>query len=134
MEIGNLPGKAENFFSIHKIEQAVEKYEKIFLFDCQDERTAKLAENFCKSISYKNLTKKILVMSNTGFLNEKMADCQKLSEKEYNDLCKLYSMYEFSDRFQIIAGSSQYGNLQNYITTGLLTEEEMFEALLYERK
>ncbi len=118
----------------HKIEQAIETYEKIFLFNCRDKQIAKLAEDFCRNISCKNLTRKILVMSNAGFPDEKITDYKQLSEEEYNHLYKLYSMYEFSDRVQIITEESQYGSLQNYVKTGLLTEEEMFEALLYERK
>ena len=36
-------------------------------------------------------------------------------------LCKLYFMYEFSDRFQILNRNECFGSLMNFLNTDLLT-------------
>ena len=43
----------------------------------------------------------------------------------------LYYLYEYTDDVNVIADSSQYPTLLNYVKTGLLTEDEMLEALLH---
>lgn len=52
------------------------------------------------------------------------------SQSEESAIKKLYLMYEFSDKVRLLEGSTQYGNLQNYVETGLLTWEEAKIAAL----
>ena len=40
-------------------------------------------------------------------------------------------MYDFSDKVSIISDTDQYGCLFNYVKTGILTKQEMVDALLY---
>lgn len=47
-----------------------------------------------------------------------------------NDEEDRYYLYEFSDKYRLISDSPIYPNLFNYLKTGLLTEEELLEALL----
>lgn len=53
-------------------------------------------------------------------------------EDEMTDVIGLYGLYEFSDKVSVISESTQYGSLYNYVKIGLLTKEEMVDALLYE--
>ena len=46
------------------------------------------------------------------------------------DVLKIYRMYDFSDRILVISDSDQFGNMFNYVKNGLLSKEEMVEALL----
>lgn len=43
----------------------------------------------------------------------------------------MYHMYDFSDKVFVISDSDQYGSLFNYVKTGILTAQEMVDALLY---
>ena len=43
----------------------------------------------------------------------------------------IYRMYDFSDKVFVISDSDQYGSLFNYVKTGILTKQEMVDALLY---
>ena len=43
----------------------------------------------------------------------------------------LYYLYEYTDDINVIVDTSQYPSLLNYVKTGLLTEDEMLEALRY---
>ena len=82
----------------------------IYLFDVKDD----MAKNLSYSFSEK-----------TGKWNE------QFSEAEFAAIQKLYHTYEFSDHIHFVALNDQYGSLFNYVKTGLLTEEEMIEALLH---
>ncbi len=42
---------------------------------------------------------------------------------------KYYYMYEYTDELSVIRDSTQYPSMLNYVKTGLLTKEEMIEAL-----
>ena len=57
-------------------------------------------------------------------------DIQSISEEQYYNIEKLYYTYEFSDHICLLTDNIQYGSLENYILNGLLTEEEVFAALL----
>ncbi len=52
------------------------------------------------------------------------------SKEEEIGIKKLYLMYEFSDKVRLLEDSPQYGGLQNYVETGLLTWEEAKKAAL----
>lgn len=41
----------------------------------------------------------------------------------------MYRVYEYTDKCILISDRSQYPSMINYVRTGLLTEEEMIEAL-----
>lgn len=68
---------------------------------------------------------------------------QSIEEKYNNELSKyvskefidkaisIYRMYDFSDKVFVISDSVQYGSLFNYVKTGILTKQEMVDALLY---
>jgi hypothetical protein len=53
-----------------------------------------------------------------------------LPTRDINKLLKLYNTYEFSDRVCVLSDSVQYGTLQNYVDTGMLTETEALKTLL----
>lgn len=74
----------------------------------------KLIKQILSSNAYKNTTSKVKVIS---------AD-------EYPEMTSLFYMYEFSDKVRIIGRSDQYGGLLNLVDAGLITEEEVFEAIM----
>ena len=49
--------------------------------------------------------------------------------KELEEMISLYNTYEFSPNVLLLADSAQYGTLFNYIKLGLLTADELVEAL-----
>lgn len=49
-----------------------------------------------------------------------------------SDKClKYYYMYEYTDKVKLFADTEQFPTILNYVKTGLLSEDEMIEALLY---
>lgn len=53
-----------------------------------------------------------------------------ISREEYHCLEELYYMYEFSDRLYLLTDNAGYAGLGNYVSSNILTEEEMAAALL----
>ena len=58
--------------------------------------------------------------------------CKSLSRKEIDEIISVHRIYDFSDKIIFISDSTQYGTLFNYVKTGILTEQEMVDALLYQ--
>ena len=66
---------------------------------------------------------------------EYVSECdmvRRISPKEMDEVLEVYRMYEFSDKVMLISDSVQHGSLINYVKTGIITKEEMVEALLGE--
>lgn len=53
-----------------------------------------------------------------------------LTREEYYSIQRIFEMYEFSDHISMLYNSNLYPVLFNYIKIGIMTEEEVFEALL----
>lgn len=54
-----------------------------------------------------------------------------LDKDDLKNIDKYYYLYEYSDDITVITDNPQYPNMFNYVKTGILTEEEMIQALLY---
>lgn len=111
-----------------KIRKYISEYDRVFVLG---ERIP-ASGYFFQAIS-RQTEKKILLLVKeleTDGIPECGAEIQTISDEEYCDIEKLYYMYEFSDRIHLLVDNAQYGNLGNYISNGVLSEEETFTALL----
>lgn len=97
-----------------KIKDNLEAYDVILLIGPVCNSEDDLAERLINSQAFHESGKKVLV----------------LPADECEDLAELYYTYEFSDRIRMIDGNSRHGSLMNYVALGLLTEQEMVEAIL----
>ena len=88
------------------------EYDRIIVIDDID--THVLMDKFLSSGAFHNCKKKIAVL---------LAD-------ECRDLYSLYKTYEFTDQIVILGRSKQFGGLMNLVDAGLLTEEQVFDAIL----
>lgn len=99
-----------------KIENDLNTYDLILLVDSDaPSSVGGLLGRLLNSQAFRKSQKKILV----------------LPSEKYQDLSLLYHTYEFSDRFKVIGRNRQYGGLFNYVDNGLLTEQEVFELILW---
>lgn len=53
-----------------------------------------------------------------------------LAREQMDRILRLYHLYEFSDKITVLSEDIQFANMINYVKVGLLTPEEMVEALL----
>ena len=114
---------------IKEIEKNIEKYDSILIFDSHNKSIENLLMQFTKSKALHNIEKKVIIY---GYLEDVQNDQYRvITKSEYEDSVNLYHMYEFSDKFKVISDSIQYGSMLNYLSTGVISQEEYFEALLH---
>lgn len=99
---------------------------KIILFDSDD---SVLLASISSILNAQDMVKVKIWHSIETFLD---SNCIVLiSRKQLDNVLQLYRLYDFSDRVITVSDNFQYGSLYNYMKTGIITKEEMIEALLY---
>lgn len=71
-----------------------------------------------------------MIIDEMGYLCKGFRDT---NDKQLYEFKKYYYLYEYSDNIQLITDNPQYPSMLNYVKTGILTEEEMIQALLYKQ-
>lgn len=107
-------------------------YNKIFLIlnhnQLKDEWL--MIDSFLERIKDKNQTILILSVFKIPICIASCITYRQITKEEENYLKHLYYMYEFSDRFFVLSKEHQYGQLFNFVDTGLLKPEEVWEVLV----
>lgn len=116
-----------------KLEDDLKKYEKIFLILDNEETVDKLLDKLFNSMRIKAKKQRVLILySGKQKIGIDESVVQRvISREETEALCRLYFMYEFSNRFQVISRTETYGDVFQLVDTGLITLEEAIEALLH---
>ena len=114
---------------ISELEDRIKAGYEVFLFDSKD---AELMKLLCIG-SKKQNNRKIEIWHSLDS-EMKSGHIRYISRYEMEEILDMYRLYDFSDKFTVISESSQFGSLFNYLKTGVLTKEEMAEALLYTDK
>lgn len=68
--------------------------------------------------------------SNTIATKLMQTNLDKVDQKDFEEY---YYLYEYSDNIQLITDNPLFPSMLNYVKTGILTEEEMIQALLYKQ-
>lgn len=82
-----------------------------------------------------------ILVKNTCFFEKikkiSVFDTKENSFIDFNNLSELekkcFYLYEYSDDLLMLDEGIQYPSILNYIKTGILTEEEVIQALLYKQ-
>ena len=89
-----------------------------------------LTEMICRSDALKNSKKRIVVIGTVGFPKKPGEHIYRtISEREMRVLLDIYRSYEVSDKLFLLSDSRNYGSTWNYVNCGMITEQEMFEAM-----
>ena len=113
---------------IKKIEDYIQEYDSVFVLNTRVLKNKTIPQKFSEYSG-----KKILLLTKNWEIDnvpKGNIDILRISDEEYCTIEEMYYMYEFSDRIHLLADSTQYGSLDNYILNGILTEEEAFSALM----
>lgn len=70
----------------------------------------------------------IIVVDTISYDNLNNLTCVNSAEKDIFE--KLYYLYEYSDEIIHVTLNPIYPSMLNYVKTGILSEEEMIQALL----
>lgn len=114
--------------TIEKLRSYIREYDNVFVLG--DGIWA--GEKFFGLISCQDTKRVLLLVTElkTSMMQKCSIEIRKISFEEYSNIEELYYMYEFSDRIHLLVDNDQYGSLRNYISGGLMTEEETVAALL----
>ena len=114
--------------TIEKLRCYIREYDSVFIL----KEGIWTGEKFLQTASRQNVKSSLFLVAKprADILQKYNVEIQEISYEEYCNIEKLYYTYEFSDRIHLLADHIQYGSLSNYISGGLLTEEEAFGALL----
>ncbi len=111
---------------IHRLEKRINAGIRVFIMDTSDHELTVL---LCRKLKKQNI-------HDVEIWQCFEKECEDshliyISEKEMDDILGLYRLYDFSDRLYVITDPTQYGSMYNFVITGLLTKDEMADALLY---
>lgn len=109
-----------------KLNASISGGNRVILFDCD---SLDFMHILCEKLALKNNPDVEIWQSIEAKSNNKQT---KYVSKEIVDIAvDIYNMYDFSDKVFVVSRPDQYGSLFNYVKTGILTSQEMVDALLY---
>lgn len=112
--------------AIFLLENTIKNGNKVIVFDVDDKEVL--------SLLYESLQKNKMMNIEVWHCNDESIKDKRIriiSKQEINEIMYLYHLYDFSDKIIVISSSDQYASMYNYIKTGILTRQEMVDALLY---
>lgn len=110
------------------IKKCINEYDRVYLL----KNTDCVNKTFFRLLSGEKNKKNLLLVKDMvqNDISECEIDIQVMSYEEYCGIEQMYYMYEFSDHIHMLADDTPYSSLINYISSGILTEEEAFMALI----
>ncbi len=116
---------------IDDINHFLQKFDLVLLIMNGSGAAENLAENFLDSEALQKEAKKVLVLSdqNISYANARH-QYRQLNKEEIDAIQNIYLMYDFSNHFRVLSDSRQYGSLLDYVRTGFLTIEDVFQVVL----
>ena len=89
-----------------------------------------LTEMLCRSEALLNTDKQVVVIGTVNYPSKPGKHIYRtISEREMRVLLHIYRSYESSDKLFLLSDSRNYGSAWNYVSNGMITEQEMFEAM-----
>lgn len=116
---------------LDELRKYLEQYDRILWIEDVDGMPCSLTRAFCESDAIRNFAGSVLILSTKKTeISGQGFSYRILDTDEQEEIRKYYMMYEFSNRFSYFSQSALCGGLSNYIQTGWMSCEEVFEALL----
>lgn len=116
--------------AIHMIEGYINKYKKIIVFDDRQSDIAKLKDDLFYSTIIENVHKNNLFIGTKNVSDLRNVTYVDISDDEMGELLSIYRLYEYTDKIRLVSSDNQYGTMINYLSVGIMTKEEYFNALL----
>lgn len=117
-----------NMKKLEQLEQLTLKFDKILFFPYI------LDNGFLKcelNLGNMNNKKNLIILSDIYSSEYNQFFVIRLSQKDTEELIQLYYTYEFADNFfMVTADDSFIASIFNFVSTGILTYEEAWQALV----
>ena len=90
-----------------------------------------MTDMLCASDAVSGTEKKLVIMSTANYAKKPGNHIyMTVMEEEMKVLLDVYRSYEASDHLVLLSDSRVYGSMWNYVSNGLLSIEDMFDAML----
>lgn len=111
---------------ICQLEKQMNDGKRVLIFDCQDVGLFMLLFKGIEKRSLSNIEiwHSLEDLTENGF-------SRRITTEQMDEVLKIYRLYDFSNKIAVISEEVQYGSLFNYVKNGILTAEEMVDAILY---
>ncbi|MGO5315368.1 hypothetical protein ACTQ1O_13350 [Bilifractor sp. LCP21S3_A7] len=132
---------------IEQLKYDLDKNDLIVIFDTRTESVKSFYQLFCqkgihritnehdgKSEQEGKRAPAILVITcdeEAGKSVDGISEVRLISDDRMEALLLTYYLYEFTDRIIVLSERTQFSGLMNYYTGGLLTYEQMVDAVFY---
>lgn len=114
---------------ISELERYLDVQDLVILIDI--DKAKRIVERLCDSEAIQKTEKRLAILSTVNYPKRQGNHVYvTVSEKEMNEILEIYRSYESSDKLTMFADSRNYGTMWNYVDSGILTPEDVFEALL----
>lgn len=113
--------------TICKIEKYINSGKRVILYDHSN---VTLLHLLCDRIADRDV-QNVEIWRSVDAKSGDFEFLKMITKVQMKELLDLYWLYDFSDRVTVIAESGQYGSLFNYIINGILSFEEVVDAILY---
>lgn len=114
---------------VKELERYLEDEDLVILVDIPGANP--MMEMLCKSEALSNTSKNVAILSTVNCPVKSGRHIYRvLTETEMRTLLEIYRSYESSDRLILLTDSRNFGSLWNYTSNGLISSEEMFQAML----
>lgn len=114
-----------------EMESYITEYDKIIIFDDRDGYIASLKKHIMTCAALHASSKKYIFLGLLPYDESEVLSYVRVIPEEYDKISSLYCMYEFTDKIIFISKTPRHGLLLNYVSAGVLTEDEYYEALLH---
>ena len=115
---------------VASVSKWLEKYDRVFLVKDGDDCCENLTALFCEFLYSCEKKENILVLSSTLPLRFFSVNAIKIDSLMEEKIIKLFHLYSFSDKFQLLAESDNQGSIFNFVRRGQLSMENVFLALV----
>jgi hypothetical protein len=108
-----------------EIENLINSYDAVIV--CSGTNSKTLLLEFAGSL--KEYTAKVILVTTNEI--ETDTSIMNVSEEFMSGLLDYYYLYEFTDKIIVISDDSFCPDIKNYVSNGILTEEELIKSVLY---
>ena len=114
---------------LRRLAAALAHYDRIYFIPGTDPAERVLAAGLARRAAGGRAESSILILSPLAPPDSAGRVWRQISEQDSDALYRLYHLYEFSDRFQILTRDQRFGGLLNLMDTGVLLSDELLAAL-----
>lgn len=120
-----MKGETNKIERVCSLDCVIIKRDKVIVFDHDD---IDILSILCDGLRDRKIENVVICQNIEESFNCEVSTY--VTRQEMGEILEVYRMYDFSDKVFVVSDSNQYGSIFNYVRNGIMTKQEMAEALL----